>query len=369
MVPLRALLICCAAAAVAANDLRCGPVACPAPGSRGPSRNAHGWRKWKDLVHYHIAKNAGTTLRSVITKRYNGMELHGPGKKAYGHYFNSNQPKWLGRYFVAMARDPTSKLMSQFFYVRSTLGGDFGTWHRCVTFAEYVKSKRSRHNHQFSQLIAGSRLGACGGGAPGKNVSLFARPRHEIGHVTVESICPPGEAVLRQRMLEILRQPRLFVGLVEDFDAALLTLQAESGVPDVTYCHKRTTKGALNKAHHLDAATRADAAYRNSLDQLFYDAAREVFEWKKCCFKVDAAALEAFRAKNLAFQESTGCHARNDRMQKRIDNATIGDPNWHGRNDPKFAAKCAALDPVKYALPHADSDKWLPIAEQRPSGG
>ena len=73
-------------------------------------------------------------------------------------------------------------------------------------------------------------------------------------------------------------------------------------MPDVTYCHKRTTKGALNKAHHLDAATRADAAYRNSLDQLFYDAALEVFAWKACCFKVDAAALDKFREKNLAWR-------------------------------------------------------------------
>ena len=109
---------------------------CPAPGSRGPSKNVHGWRKWKDLVHYHIAKNAGTTLRSVITKRYGGMELHGPEKKAYGSYFRSGERKWRGRYFVTMAREPTSKLLSQFFYVRSTLGGDFGTWHRCVTFEE-----------------------------------------------------------------------------------------------------------------------------------------------------------------------------------------------------------------------------------------
>ena len=56
----------------------------------------HGWRKWKDLVHYHIAKNAGTTLRSVVTKRYGGLELHGPGKKAYGEYFNDAGRKWAG---------------------------------------------------------------------------------------------------------------------------------------------------------------------------------------------------------------------------------------------------------------------------------
>ena len=30
-----------------------------------------------------------------------------------------------------------------------------------VTFHEYVESKRARHNHQFSQLVAGSRLAAC----------------------------------------------------------------------------------------------------------------------------------------------------------------------------------------------------------------
>ena len=88
---------------------------CPEKGSRGPTKNVHGWRKWKDLVHYHIAKNAGTTLRSVVTKRYGGLELHGPGKKAYGEYFNDAGRKWAGRYFVAMARDPTAKLLSQFF--------------------------------------------------------------------------------------------------------------------------------------------------------------------------------------------------------------------------------------------------------------
>ena len=121
----------------------------PARGSRSPTKNVHGWRKWKDLVHYHIAKNAGTTLRSVVTKRYGGLELHGPGKKAYGEYFNDAGRKWAGRYFVAMAREPTSKLMSQFFYVRASLGGDFGTWHRCVTFHEYVESKRADTTTSF----------------------------------------------------------------------------------------------------------------------------------------------------------------------------------------------------------------------------
>ena len=343
---------------------QCGDVACPVPGARGPSRDGHGNRKWHDLVHYHIAKNAGTTLRSVITKRYKGMELHGPGKKEYGHYFNSMERKWRGRYFVAMAREPTSKLMSQFFYVRGTLSGAFGEWHRCVTFGEYVESKRARHNHQFSQLIAGSRKARCGGGAPGANETLIPRPRHELGHVTVDQMCAGGEVTLRERMLQILRQPRLFVGLVEAFDASLLVLQAETGLPDVTYCHRRSTKGALNKPKYLDAQTLKDAAYRNSLDELFYSAATEVFEWKRCCFGITDAKVADFQRANAAYQERTGCSVKFDKMQKTIDNATLGNPNWHDRAN---SDKCAALDHVKYALPRRDGKPdhggWKPSPE------
>lgn len=346
----------------------CGPIACPAWQSRGPSRNAKGWRKWHDLVHYHIAKNAGTTLRSVITKRYNGVELHGPTKREYGYYFNSRERKWQGRYFVAMAREPTSKLLSQFFYARSALGGSFGEWHRCVDFGEYVASKRARHNHQFSQLIAGSRKASCGGGVPGANVTVFPRPRHEVGHVTVESLCTGGEAVLRRRMLEILRQPRLFVGIVEAFDASLVVLQAETGLPDVTYCHRRSTKGALNKVEHLTDDARKTASYRNSLDELFYGAAKDVFEWKRCCFNVTDADVAAFQKKNAEYQERTGCNVRDDKMQKTVDSATVGNPNWHDR---EASPKCLALDHKKYALPGrhdaADAadpgiDSWRPSA-------
>ena len=331
---------------------------CPARGSRGPTKNVHGWRKWKDLVHYHIAKNAGTTLRSVITKRYGGMELHGPGKKAYGEYFNDAGRKWAGRYFVTMARDPTSKLMSQFFYVRASLGGDFGTWHRCVTFEEYVESKRARHNHQFSQLVAGSRLAACD---PSHNVSFFKRPRHEAGVTTAQDICVGGKEVLRDRIREILRQPRLFVGLVEDFDGSMVVLQRETGLPDATYCHKRTTKGALNKSFHLRPATRRATQRRNGLDEIFYDAAKEVHAWKRCCYGVDDASVAAFRAASLEYQDSIGCHARHDRKQKGLDNATFGDPNWHGRGTLLYGPKCTALDARKYALPGSrDSDQWRP---------
>ena len=329
---------------------------CPEKGSRGPTKNVHGWRKWKDLVHYHIAKNAGTTLRSVITKRYGGLELHGPGKKAYGEYFNDAGRKWAGRYFVAMAREPTSKLMSQFFYVRASLGGDFGTWHRCVTFHEYVESKRARHNHQFSQLVAGSRLAACD---PSHNISYFKRPRHEAGITKAQDVCKGGASILKSRILEILRQPRLFVGLVEDFDASLVALQRETGLPDATYCHKRTTKGALNKPKHLTEETRRASSRRNELDEVFYEAAQEVHAWKRCCYGVDDEAVADFRRKNLEFQHSTGCHVIHDRKQKGLDNRTVGDPNWHGRGTDQYGAKCAALDPRKYALP-GDSDQWRP---------
>ena len=67
----------------------------------------------------------------------------------------------------------------------------------------------------------------------------------------------------------------------------------------------------------------------------------------------------AFRAKNLEFQHSTGCHVIHDRKQKGLDNRTVGDPNWHGRGTDAYGAKCAALDPRKYALP-GDSDQWRP---------
>ena len=110
---------------------------CPARGSRGPTKNVHGWRKWKDFVHYHIAKNAGTTLRSVVTRRYGGLELPAPARRRTASISMTRAASGRAAIFVAMAREPSvRKLMSQFFYVRASLGGDFGTWHRCVTFHE-----------------------------------------------------------------------------------------------------------------------------------------------------------------------------------------------------------------------------------------
>ena len=194
---------------------------------------------------------------------------------------------------------------------------------------------------------------------PSHNISYFKRPRHEAGVTTAQDVCRGGAAVLKSRILEILRQPRLFVGLVEDFDASLVSLQRETGLPDATYCHKRTTKGALNKPRHLTEETRQASSRRNELDEIFYAAAREVHAWKRCCYGVDDAAVADFRAKNLEFQHSTGCHVIHDRKQKGLDNRTVGDPNWHGRGTDQYGAKCAALDPRKYALP-GDSDQWRP---------
>ena len=346
---LPALLACASAG-------RCGDWDCPAPGSRGPARDADGPR-WQDMLHYHVAKNAGTTLRSVLMARYNGTELHGPTKRAYA--FTYIEPQWRGRYFVAMARDPTAKLLSQFFYARSTLGGAYGDWHRCVTFGEYVESRRARHNHQYGQMVTGNRKGACGNDAE----KPLARPQHRA---TIAMLCAGGEPVLRERILEILREPRLFLGVVEEFDASLLALQAETGLPDVTYCHRRSTKGASTKPDALDEATRADVRARNVFDELFYAAAREVFEWKKCCYGVDAAAVAAFRATNAAYQ-ARACPPE-DKMQKPVDPATVGNPAWHR---PANASRCASLDRERYALPRrdgtADRGAWKPKGDANPA--
>ena len=104
---------------------------------------------------------------------------------------------------------------------------------------------------------------------------------------------------------------------MEDFDASFVSLQRETGLPDATYCHKRTTKGSFKQAAPLDGrnAWRASSR-RNELDEIFYEAAREVHAWKRCCYGVDDEAVAAFRAKNLEFQHSTGCHVIHDRKQK-----------------------------------------------------
>ena len=62
----------------------------PARGSRGPTQ-AHGWRKWKDLAHYHIAKTG--TILEVWTQRYGGLEFRWPGEGVWG-IFNDAGRKW-----------------------------------------------------------------------------------------------------------------------------------------------------------------------------------------------------------------------------------------------------------------------------------
>ena len=140
-----------------------------------------------------------------------------------------------------------------------------------------------------------------------------------------------------------------------------------SKTPVRRYCHKRTTKGARNSPSHLSAAARAASAARNNLDEIFYDAAKEVHAWKRCCYGVDEVALAEFRRANFLHQNATGCHASHDRMQRGVDAATVGNPDWAARHDPVEGQKCARLDPRKYALPSGDSDHWRPDADRRSS--
>ena len=142
---------------------------------------------------------------------------------------------------------------------------------------------------------------------------------------------------------------------MEDFDASLVSLQRETGLPDATYCHKRTTKGALNKPRHLTEETRRASSRRNELDEIFYEAAQEVHAWKRCCYGVDDDAVAAFRAKNLEFQHSTGCHVIHDRKQKGLDNRTVG-----RMARPRHGLANAALDPRKRALPGDIDQYWCP---------
>ena len=104
-----------------------------------------------------------------------------------------------------MARDPTAKLLSQFFYARSTLGGAYGDWHRCVTFGEYVESRRARHNHQYGQMVTGNRKGACGNDAE----KPLARPQHRA---TIAMLCAGVLVVVLGIMTLALAQHRRALG-------------------------------------------------------------------------------------------------------------------------------------------------------------
>ena len=302
--------------------------ACPEAGSRGPPRKQGGARRWSEMVHYHIAKNGGTTLRGILQARYDAKELHGPQKQEYSRYFHSRTERWRGRYFVAFARDPISKLLSQFYYARSELSGAFGRWHRCFDFGEYVLSRRARHNHQFSQLMTGQQ--GCG-------LRELPRPRHEVSAeaIGVNAICPEGLKALERRVAEVLSQPRLFVGIVERFDESLLALQRETGLPDVTYCPRRRHKNVL-RVEHLPAAVVKNAATRNIFDNIVYNASLNLFRAKHCCYGITQDDLKTFRRQNQAFQQKH-CPALTDEDNKArsrdrtLHNDTLGDPMYRAQ--------------------------------------
>lgn len=280
------------------------------PRGRGPRKN------WQSIVHYHIAKNAGTTVREVLKKRYGGVELHGPKKQPYAKYFRSDD-KWRGRYFVAFARRPLDKLLSQFKYARTELSGSFGKWHRCVDFGEYVASRRARHNHQFSQLFTDQP--ACGG--------LVPKLRHETGAVNVTHLCPWGLDALHTRIVQVLAQPRLFVGIVELFDASMLALQAEIGLPDVTYCRRRlsSSSGSTIPDAVVDVANAL-----NNLDILIVAVATVILQWKLCCFDITDDTLADFRRLNSDYQRRH-CKAAwlSEKPRTASANATgVRDPMW-----------------------------------------
>ena len=146
---------------------------------------------------------------------------------------------------------------------------------------------------------------------------------------------------------------------MEDFDASLVSLQRETGLRTRRAVISGRRKGALNKPRHLTEETRRASSRRNELDEIFYAAAQEVHAWKRCCYGVDDEAVAAFRAKNLEFQHSTGCHVIHDRKQKCLDNRDEPATELARPRHDQHGAKCAALDPRKYALP-GDSDQRRP---------
>lgn len=264
------------------------------------------------LVHYHIAKNGGTTLREIL-KRYDARELHGPKKKPYATYFHSDKEKWRGTHFVTFVREPGSKLLSQFYYARAALGGSFGRWHRCIDFGEYVESRKARHNHQFSQLIAGH---------PGCGTPSMTAPRHEAkSRVEVEDVCPTENA-LRARIAQILGQPRLFVGVLERFDESLLALSKEFALPDVGYCRQRSNLGSLKETRDQVLSS---ARLKNKLDRIIVNITHMILDWKSCCFGITPQQVNQFSILN---------HKRHCVKSRtlHLDNTTIGNPAW--RDDP-----------------------------------
>lgn len=308
---------------------------CPRPGSRGPSTKG----RWKDIAHYHIAKNGGTTLRGILQGRYDGIELHGPQKRPYSAYFHSDEWKWRGKYFVVFVRKPAAKLLSQFYYARSELRGTFGRWHRCVDFLDYTHSRRARHNHQFAQLMTGQR--GCGVDLP--------RPRHELGPIDLVKICPQGRQALEHRIAEVLTQPRIFVGVVEHFDTSLLALQRETGLPDVRYCSRRRHKNVL-RVDDLPLNVVRDAQQRNLLDDILYNVSLQVFHAKACCYNISHADVLHFQHINSAFQQSrcppdadaetdsepnntTRRRSGHTSRDRSLDKATLGNPMWRARGD------------------------------------
>jgi len=320
-------------------------IKCPVPGSRGP-------RKWENMISYHISKNSGTTLRGILQKRYKALELHGPKKEPYAHYFHSLKEKYRGHYFVVFVREPVSKLLSQFYYVRSSLSGAFGRWHRCFNFEEYIGSRRARHNHQFVQLMTDQK--GCG---PDHKIP---RLRHEAigGSYNIEQLCPGGLAILKKRIIQVLSQPRLFVGIVEHFDASLLALQREIGLPDVRYCPMRRHHNVL-RVNHLPQHILHAAHSFNQLDNIIYNTSLRLFEAKRCCYGITDDDLDQFRQANLAFQHGSGScppisseqatTATKDALRvtkdRVLSNDTLGNPMWRdsGRDCSDMRSKRIGL--------------------------
>ena len=314
------------------------------------------------LRHYHSHKAGGKTLNFILSKAQmasgssedggslfsrKGGEIHG-GRKSLNSYLDSSSNSSNARY-VTFLREPSSKVMSRFYYHRAMCDGS--DWLQpsfkaigvcCLSLEDYVK-KRAMNNNQYEGLVAGQPTGKECAGTDDSNreAPTVFEDEWEIirrGKLTPQDVCPGGgrDGLIR-RIEDILSDlsDTVFFGIVERWDESIFLLGQEGGfdLRSLAYCRKnsRSSPGpaALRDGEWGYAGKEALAALieYNALDEAVYQAAVRLLDRKVACFEMVSPSKKsvALYTKQwqdevlVPFQDANNCHIQ----KKKPYNPTV----------------------------------------------